>query len=133
MLFSIARMALLTKWFRLRFGELGAEVVPLGVKPDGMNINEGCGSTNPKALCAKVKEVRADIGVALDGDADRVLISDEVGKIVDGDQILALIARTWKSTERLRGGGIVSTVMANAGLERYLQSLGLGLDAHPRR
>jgi phosphoglucosamine mutase len=119
------------KMVPLALWELGAEVVPLGVEPDGMNINEGCGSTNPKALCAKVKEVRADIGIALDGDADRVLISDELGKIVDGDQLLALIARTWNSTGRVRGGGIVSTVMANAGLERYVQSLGLSLTRTP--
>jgi phosphoglucosamine mutase len=111
----------------LALWELGAEVIAIGVEPDGTNINEKCGSTDPKALCAKVKELRADIGIALDGDADRVIISDERGKIVDGDQLLALIARTWNSSGRVTGGGIVSTVMANVGLERYLQSLGLGL------
>jgi phosphoglucosamine mutase len=111
----------------LALWELGAEVVAIGVQPDGMNINRECGSTDPRALCAKVKELRADIGIALDGDADRVIISDEQGRIVDGDQLLALIARTWQSTGRVTGRGIVSTVMANIGLERFLQSLGLSL------
>ncbi len=113
------------------FWELGAEVVSIGVEPNGMNINEKCGSTDPKALCAKVKEVRADIGIALDGDADRVIIADEQGKIVDGDQLLALIARTWGAKGRVKGGGVVSTVMANLGLERYLKNLGLGLARTP--
>ncbi len=111
--------------------ELGAEVIPIGVAPNGMNINEKCGSTDPKALCAKVKEVRADIGIALDGDADRVIISDEHGNIVDGDQLLALIARTWSAKGRVAGGGVVSTVMANLGLERYLQTFGLSLARTP--
>jgi len=108
---------------QLALCELGAEVIAIGVQPDGMNINRECSSTDPRALCAKVKELRADVGIALDGDADRVIISDEHGKIVDGDQLLGLIARTWQSTGRLTGGGIVSTLMANMGLERYLQSL----------
>jgi phosphoglucosamine mutase len=111
--------------------ELGAEVVSIGVEPNGMNINEKCGSTDPKALCAKVKEVRADIGIALDGDADRVIIVDEQGKIVDGDQLLALIARTWGAKGRVKGGGVVSTIMANLGLERYLQNLCLSLARTP--
>jgi phosphoglucosamine mutase len=111
--------------------ELGAEVVSIGVEPNGTNINEKCGSTDPKALCAKLKEVRADIGIALDGDADRVIIADERGAIVDGDQILALIARTWNAKGRVSGGGVVSTVMANLGLERYLKTLGLTLCRTP--
>lgn len=119
------------KMVPLALWELGAEVVSIGAEPNGMNINEKCGSTDPKALCAKVKEMRADVGIALDGDADRVVISDEHGKIVDGDQLLALIARTWNAAGRIRGGGIVSTVMANKGLERYLGSLGLSLTRTP--
>ncbi len=96
-----------------------------------MNINNKCGSTDPKALCAKVKELRADVGIALDGDADRVIISNERGEAVEGDQLLALIARTWRSKGQLTGGGVVSTVMANAGLEQYLQRLGLRLERTP--
>jgi phosphoglucosamine mutase len=111
----------------LALWELGAEVIAIGVQPDGMNINRECGSTDPRALCAKVKELRADIGIALDGDADRVIVCDERGNIVDGDQLLGLITRTWKSAGRVTGGGIVSTVMANMALERYLKSLGLSL------
>lgn len=107
--------------------ELGAEVVRIGVEPNGRNINLKCGSTSPEALCEKVREVRADIGIALDGDADRVVIVDEKGRIVDGDQLMALIAETWASSGRLAGGGVVATVMSNLGLERYLRSLGLSL------
>jgi phosphoglucosamine mutase len=107
--------------------ELGAEVVRIGVEPNGRNINLKCGSTAPEALCEKVREVRADIGIALDGDADRVVIVDEKGRIVDGDQLMALIAETWNSSGRLAGGGVVATVMSNLGLERYLRSLGLSL------
>jgi phosphoglucosamine mutase len=107
--------------------ELGAEVIPVGVRPDGFNINEECGSTDTKAMCDKVREVRADVGIALDGDADRVLIADERGQLVDGDQLMALVGASWSKQERLRGGGIVSTVMSNLGLEVYLKSLGLGL------
>jgi phosphoglucosamine mutase len=107
--------------------ELGAEVVRIGVEPNGRNINLKCGSTAPEALCEKVREVRADIGIALDGDADRVVIVDEKGRIVDGDQLMALIAETWSSSGRLAGGGVVATVMSNLGLERYLRSLGLSL------
>ena len=102
--------------------ELGAEVVRIGVEPNGRNINLKCGSTAPEALCEKVREVRADIGIALDGDADRVVIVDEKGRIVDGDQLMALIAETWSSSGRLAGGGVVATVMSNLGLERYLRS-----------
>lgn len=107
--------------------ELGAEVVSFGVEPDGFNINKDCGSTEPKALAAKVREVRADIGIALDGDADRVLIVDEQGHIVDGDQLMAVIAASWKEDGRLAKPGIVATVMSNLGLERYLKSLDLNL------
>jgi len=108
--------------------ELGAEVFTIGVEPDGFNINEKVGSTAPEALRAKVKEVRADIGIALDGDADRVIIVDEHGEVVDGDQLMAVIAHAWASRGRLVGGGIVATVMSNLGLERYLTSLGLSLE-----
>lgn len=107
--------------------ELGANVVALGVAPDGRNINRECGSTAPDALCRKVKEAHADVGIALDGDADRVVIADEHGQLVDGDQILAVIAGSWQETGRLRGNGIVATVMSNLGLERHLEGLGLSL------
>jgi len=108
--------------------ELGAEVFTIGVEPDGFNINDKVGSTAPDALRAKVKEVRADIGIALDGDADRVIIVDEHGEVVDGDQLMAVIAQSWHARGGLRGGGLVATVMSNLGLERYLTSLGLGLE-----
>ncbi len=107
--------------------ELGADIVSLGVEPNGANINFECGSTAPEAMCRKVKEVRADFGIALDGDADRVVMADERGHIIDGDQIMALIARSWSKAGTLKGGGIVGTVMSNAGLDRYLESLGLKL------
>jgi len=107
--------------------ELGADVVTLGVEPNGMNINLDCGSTSPEAMQAKVREVRADFGIALDGDADRVVMADEQGRIIDGDQILALIARSWSQNGLLKGGGVVGTVMSNAGLDRYLQTQGLKL------
>jgi phosphoglucosamine mutase len=107
--------------------ELGAEVVSLGVEPDGFNINEECGSTEPDALIRKVREMRADIGIALDGDADRLVIVDERGRIVDGDQLLAVIAESWKADGRLAKPGVVATVMSNLGLERYLGTLGLTL------
>ena len=107
--------------------ELGAEVVKFGVEPDGFNINKDCGSTEPAALAAKVREVRADIGIALDGDADRVLIVDERGHIVDGDQLMAVIAESWNADGRLAKPGVVATVMSNLGLERYLGKLGLTL------
>jgi phosphoglucosamine mutase len=107
--------------------ELGAEVVPVGVAPDGVNINNGVGSTAPGRLAEIVRERRADIGIALDGDADRLVLVDEAGSIIDGDQILALIANFWHAQERLRGGNVVATVMSNMGLERYLRERGLGL------
>lgn len=107
--------------------ELGADVISLGVSPDGFNINKDCGSTSTDALIRKVHEVRADIGIALDGDADRVIIVDENGQVVDGDQLMAVVAQSWKANNRLTAPGIVATVMSNLGLERYLQSLDLGL------
>ncbi|MEX2642570.1 MAG: phosphoglucosamine mutase [Acetobacterales bacterium] len=110
------------------FWELGADVVGIGVKPDGRNINAGCGSTEIDALCKEVRAQGADLGVAFDGDADRVLLVDEKGAVVDGDQILGLIADFWNRAGMLRGGGIVATVMSNLGLERYLQARGLGLE-----
>jgi phosphoglucosamine mutase len=107
--------------------ELGATVIPVGVGPDGFNINRGCGSTVPEFICSQVVEHGAHLGIALDGDADRLLIADEAGELVDGDQILALIAQSWHEAGRLQGGGIVATVMSNLGLERYLAKLGLAL------
>jgi len=107
--------------------ELGADVVTIGNDPDGVNINLECGSTHPAALQHKVHEVRADIGIALDGDADRVQIVDENGKIIDGDQLMAVIAESWAADGMLRGEGIVATVMSNLGLERFLTGKGLGL------
>ncbi|MFT4160394.1 MULTISPECIES: phosphoglucosamine mutase [Shinella] len=107
--------------------ELGADVVTIGNEPDGLNINLECGSTHPETLQRKVHEVRADIGIALDGDADRVQIVDENGKIIDGDQLMAVIAESWAEDGMLRGGGIVATVMSNLGLERFLTDKGLGL------
>jgi phosphoglucosamine mutase len=111
--------------------ELGAEVISVGVEPDGFNINRDCGSTAPEELCRKVREMRADIGIALDGDADRVLVADERGHIVDGDQLLAVIAENLKDDGRLAKPGVVGTVMSNLGLERYLGGLGLSLERTP--
>ncbi|MDB5446206.1 MAG: phosphoglucomutase/phosphomannomutase family protein [Phenylobacterium sp.] len=108
--------------------ELGAEVIPVGISPNGFNINEECGSTHPAAMQKLVKEYRADIGIALDGDADRVVICDEKGQIIDGDQIMALIADHWARRQRLTGGGVVATVMSNLGLERFLKSRNLKLE-----
>jgi phosphoglucosamine mutase len=107
--------------------ELGAEVFSIGVTPDGININEKCGSTQPHAMAEKVKELRADIGIALDGDADRVVICDEHGQVVDGDQIMAIIAGHFADKGLLKGGGIVATVMSNLGLERFLNQRKLKL------
>ncbi|MCB1522316.1 MAG: phosphoglucosamine mutase [Hyphomicrobiaceae bacterium] len=111
--------------------ELGAEVIKIGVDPNGRNINHKCGSTAPEALIEKVREVRADVGIALDGDADRVVIVDEKGSVVDGDQLMAVIAESWHRRGRLAAGGVVATVMSNLGLERYLTTLGLGLARTP--
>lgn len=107
--------------------ELGAEVIAIGTEPDGFNINRDVGSTAPEALVAKVRELRADIGIALDGDADRVLVVDEKGHRVDGDQLMAVVARSWQEDDRLSKNGIVATIMSNLGLERYLGGLGLGM------
>jgi phosphoglucosamine mutase len=111
--------------------ELDAEVIAIGVEPDGFNINRECGSTEPAALCQKIKEMRADIGIALDGDADRVLIADERGRIVDGDQLLAVIAESWKADGLLAKPAIVATVMSNLGLERYLAQADISLVRTP--
>ena len=107
--------------------ELGAEVISINNEPNGFNINEECGSTHPETLAKKVHEVRADIGIALDGDADRMVIVDETGAVVDGDQIMAMIAQSWHDAGRLAGGGVVATVMSNLGLERLLGGIGLTL------
>ncbi len=107
--------------------ELGAEVFPIGVEPDGFNINRDVGSTAPNAVINKVREMRADIGIALDGDADRVIIVDEKGQVVDGDQLMAVIAKSWKDDGRLSKPGVVATIMSNLGLERYLGGIGLTL------
>ncbi|MEY3984809.1 MAG: hypothetical protein RLZ59_254 [Pseudomonadota bacterium] len=108
--------------------ELGADIIPLGVTPDGTNINAACGSTAPQLLQETVVASGADIGVALDGDADRLIVVDEQGRIVDGDQIMALIGASWAQRGALKGGGVVATVMSNLGLERFLQGQGLTLE-----
>ena len=113
--------------------ELGADVISIGVEPDGFNINKECGSTAPEALSRKVREMRADIGIALDGDADRVILVDERGHVVDGDQLLAVIAQSWKEDGRLAKPGIVATVMSNLGLERFLERAGDRAGAHAGR
>ncbi|MDA1310501.1 MAG: phosphoglucosamine mutase [Proteobacteria bacterium] len=107
--------------------ELGAEVIPMGVSPDGFNINKECGATAPQAMQQAVVVHGADAGIALDGDADRLILVDETGAVVDGDQTMGLIATSWHGDGRLKGGGIVSTVMSNLGLQRYIEGLGLGL------
>lgn len=108
--------------------ELGAEVVAIGDEPNGFNINRECGSTHPELLCAEVKKHRADIGIALDGDADRLVVCDEKGVLIDGDQIMATIAQYWQEEQRLEGSGIVATQMSNLGLEFHLKKLGLSLE-----
>ncbi|HEY4030022.1 MAG TPA: phosphoglucosamine mutase [Caulobacteraceae bacterium] len=108
--------------------ELGAEVIEVGVSPDGANINEECGSTHPQAMAKAVREYRADIGIGLDGDADRLVICDEKGVVVDGDQIMAIIAKAFAEQGSLTGGGVVATVMSNLGLERFLNKLQLKLE-----
>jgi phosphoglucosamine mutase len=107
--------------------ELGAEVIIIGNEPNGLNINEKCGSTHPESVCEKVKEMRADIGIALDGDADRCILVDEKGAIIDGDQVMALVAKTWSESGRLAGDGVVATVMSNLGFERFLNERKLKL------
>jgi phosphoglucosamine mutase len=111
--------------------ELGAEVFSLGVEPDGFNINKECGSTSPEMLSRKVREMRADIGIALDGDADRVVIVDEKGHVVDGDQLLAVVAESWMEDHRLAKPTVVATIMSNLGLERHLKGLGIALARTP--
>ena len=111
--------------------ELGAEITTIGVTPDGTNINKNCGSTYLDALQSQTVAAGADIGLALDGDADRLIVCDQNGRVIDGDQIMALIAEDWHLTGRLNGGGVVATVMSNLGLERYLNDLGLGLKRTP--
>ncbi len=111
--------------------ELGADVVALGVTPDGLNINDRCGAMHPERMCAAVREHDADLGVALDGDADRAVFSDRHGKIVDGDEILAICARELHSRGALRGGGVVATIMSNLGLARCLRDVGIELVRTP--
>lgn len=110
------------------FWELGADVIPIGVTPNGVNINDQCGSTAPALLQETVVASGADLGIALDGDADRLILVDELGAIVDGDQIMALLGASWARQGRLRGGGVVATIMSNLGLERFLNSEGLTLE-----
>src|SRR5690606_16574734 len=107
--------------------ELGAEVVTIGVSPNGININQGCGATDTAEIQKRVVEEEADLGIALDGDADRVILVDEKGRRIDGDQVMALIGTYWHRAERLRGPGVVATLMSNLGLERYLETLGVAL------
>ncbi|KAA2315535.1 phosphoglucosamine mutase [Pseudooceanicola sediminis] len=108
--------------------ELGAEVFPMGVEPNGFNINEDCGSTSPEQAARRVRETRADVGICLDGDADRVILIDENGTVADGDQIMGLIASRWKAEGRLANDTLVATVMSNLGLERYLGQQGIALE-----
>ncbi len=107
--------------------ELGAEIIHIGNEPNGININDKCGSTHPDVMAERVRETRADIGIALDGDADRVIIADERGRVIDGDQIMALITTSWAKRGQLKGGGLVATIMSNLGLERYLDDQKLKL------
>ena len=111
--------------------ELGADVVPMGVAPDGLNINNGCGATSTQALCEQVVAHGANLGIALDGDADRLIMVDESGQVIDGDQLMTLIGTNWARAQTLRGGGVVATVMSNLGMERKLMELGLHLARTP--
>ncbi|MEJ6401505.1 phosphoglucosamine mutase [Yoonia sp. 2307UL14-13] len=108
--------------------ELGATVIPIGVAPDGFNINEGCGSTSTALAAETILREGADVGICLDGDADRVMILDETGQVADGDQVMALLANRWAAQDRLKGGTLVATVMSNLGLERFLTGQGLRLE-----
>lgn len=108
--------------------EMGADVIPLGTSPDGLNINLNCGSTHPDMAAEAVVAHGADIGICLDGDADRIILIDEAGQVADGDQLMALLAKSWCETDRLKGGALVATVMSNLGLERYLSDQGLRLE-----
>ncbi|OSP56672.1 phosphoglucosamine mutase [Pseudoruegeria sp. SK021] len=107
--------------------ELGAEVIPIGVAPNGRNINDKVGSTSPEAAAAAVREHGADVGISLDGDADRLIVLDETGQVADGDQLMGLLASRWAADGRLRGNALVTTVMSNLGLERFLQSRGIAM------
>lgn len=107
--------------------ELEADVISMGVTPDGFNINDGCGSTATEAMCNRVLQEGADLGIALDGDADRLIMCDEKGELIDGDQLMALIAASWAERDQLQGGGLVATVMSNMGLEKFLNARGLDL------
>jgi phosphoglucosamine mutase len=107
--------------------ELGAEVIELGSNPNGFNINVRCGSTAPETMCAAVLEHRADLGIALDGDGDRIVLADERGELIDGDQMLALLAQSWQMRGVLSGDGVIATTMSNLGLEHYLEGRGLRL------
>jgi phosphoglucosamine mutase len=108
--------------------ELGADVIPVGTAPDGHNINDNCGSTSPQTAAEMVIAHGADMGICLDGDADRVMILDENGQVADGDQLMALLAKQWSDQGKLKGGALVATVMSNLGLERYLDAQGLRLE-----
>lgn len=108
--------------------ELGADVIAIGVEPDGTNINRQCGSTHPEVAAKKVLETRADVGICLDGDADRLILIDETGKVADGDQIMGLIASRWAQEGRLKGNTLITTVMSNLGLERHLAAQGIGME-----
>ncbi len=110
------------------FHELGADVVPIGIAPNGTNINKDCGATTTETLQEQVVAHGADLGIALDGDADRVILCDEYGTKIDGDQVMAMIARAWQAEGQLLGGGVVATVMSNLGLEKYLETIDLGLE-----
>ncbi len=108
--------------------ELGAEVIPIGTAPDGYNINLSCGSTSPQRAAEAVRHHGADLGICLDGDADRIVLIDEMGRVADGDQIMALFARLWSEAGNLTGGALITTVMSNLGLERYLKGIGVSLE-----
>ncbi|MBZ8117575.1 phosphoglucosamine mutase [Roseovarius sp. LXJ103] len=108
--------------------ELGAEVIRIGTDPDGFNINDKCGSTHPEAAAQRVRETRADVGICLDGDADRLILLDEKGQVIDGDQLMGLIATRWAADGRLAGNTLVATVMSNLGLERHLESIGVAME-----
>jgi phosphoglucosamine mutase len=111
--------------------ELGAEVIPVGVAPNGYNINAGCGSTHPEAAVSALRAHGADVALCLDGDADRIVIVDETGAVADGDQIMALMAADWAARGRLQHNVLVATVMSNLGLERFLQGQGITLKRTP--
>ena len=109
------------------FWELGAEIIQIGNEPDGLNINKDCGATHPELLQKMVVEHNADIGIALDGDADRLIVVDEKGEIIDGDYLIATIATSWKNSAKLKSNSVVATIMSNMGLEKYLNSIELNL------